>query len=53
MIIDDIARLSRSDEGVEIMMSTGADYPAFMSWLNACFHEGSSTSTRAPVRRSR
>jgi inosine-uridine nucleoside N-ribohydrolase len=30
---DEIARMSRSDDGTEIVMSVSADYGAFMSWL--------------------
>ncbi|MFC9688527.1 nucleoside hydrolase [Kribbella sp. NPDC056951] len=33
--LDDLARMSRSDDGVEIEMSVSVDYPAFMAWLAA------------------
>jgi inosine-uridine nucleoside N-ribohydrolase len=32
--LDSIARMSRSENGTEISMSTSVDYSAFMSWLN-------------------
>lgn len=32
--LDPIARMSRSDDGTEIVMSVSADYAAFMSWLD-------------------
>jgi inosine-uridine nucleoside N-ribohydrolase len=36
--LDSLARMSRSDGGVEITMSISADYPAFMSWLENALH---------------
>jgi len=33
--LDSIARMSRSDEGTEIIMSISVDYTAFMSWLDS------------------
>jgi inosine-uridine nucleoside N-ribohydrolase len=33
--LDSIARMSRSDQGIEIGMSISADYTAFMSWLDS------------------
>jgi pyrimidine-specific ribonucleoside hydrolase len=35
VVLDPIARMSRSDEGTEIIMSVSADYGAFMSWLES------------------
>jgi inosine-uridine nucleoside N-ribohydrolase len=32
--LDPSARMSRSDEGIELSMSISADYKAFMSWLD-------------------
>ncbi len=32
--LDEIARMSRSEEGVEISISISADYGAFMTWLD-------------------
>ena len=33
--LDPIARMSRSDEGTEVIISISADYSAFMSWLDS------------------
>jgi pyrimidine-specific ribonucleoside hydrolase len=33
VVLDEIARMSQSDGGTEIVMSVSADYGAFMSWL--------------------
>ena len=33
--LDPIARMSRSDDGTEIIISISADYSAFMSWLDS------------------
>jgi inosine-uridine nucleoside N-ribohydrolase len=33
VVLDPIGRMSRSDQGTEIIMSISADYGAFMSWL--------------------
>ena len=33
--LDSIARMSRSGEGTEIIMSISTDYGAFMSWLDS------------------
>ncbi|MEV4262285.1 nucleoside hydrolase [Kribbella sp. NPDC049584] len=33
VVLDEIARMSRHDDGAEIVMSVSADYGAFMSWL--------------------
>src|SRR6266540_1431082 len=33
--LDSIGRMSRSDQGTEIIMSMSADYGAFMSWLDS------------------
>jgi inosine-uridine nucleoside N-ribohydrolase len=33
--LDSIARMSRSEQGTEIVMSISADYSAFMAWLEA------------------
>lgn len=38
VVLDPIARMSRSDQGTEIMMAISADYPAFMTWLDAALH---------------
>ncbi|MEI8408734.1 MULTISPECIES: nucleoside hydrolase [unclassified Kribbella] len=35
VVLDSIARMSRSDQGTEIVMSMSADYSAFMSWLDS------------------
>ncbi|GAA0945341.1 hypothetical protein GCM10009554_40070 [Kribbella koreensis] len=36
--LDEIGRMSRSEPGTEITMSTSVDYPAFMNWLDAALH---------------
>ncbi|QNE17219.1 nucleoside hydrolase [Kribbella qitaiheensis] len=36
VVLDSIARMSRSDDGIEISMSNSVDYSAFMSWLHGC-----------------
>jgi len=35
VVLDELARMSRSEDGVEIEMSVSADYQAFMGWLEA------------------
>ncbi|WP_433157302.1 nucleoside hydrolase [Kribbella sp. CA-247076] len=35
VVLDPLARMSRGDDGTEIVMSVSADYSAFMSWLEA------------------
>jgi inosine-uridine nucleoside N-ribohydrolase len=36
--LDPIARMTRSEQGTEITLSTGVDYEAFMSWLDTALH---------------
>ena len=36
--LDSIARMSRSDQGTEIIMSISADYSTFMTWLDSALH---------------
>jgi hypothetical protein len=36
--LDPIARMSRSDDGIEIIMSVSVDYGAFMSWLDSALN---------------
>ncbi|WP_165956494.1 nucleoside hydrolase [Kribbella antibiotica] len=35
VVLDDLARMSRSDDGLEIEMAVRVDYQAFMAWLDA------------------
>jgi|tagenome__1003787_1003787.scaffolds.fasta_scaffold20800466_2 pyrimidine-specific ribonucleoside hydrolase len=46
VVLDDIARMSRSDDGTEIVVSVSADYAAFMSWLDSGLGERAVLNSR-------